>query len=95
MFGIHETIWVDYSPYTETYGSIELDPTYGHTEYVRKDNRLSRLPESLEVVLNELAVRLHHAARADDEAECLRLGLMIHELNEELTPSKGDQNEQL
>jgi hypothetical protein len=51
---------------------------------------MSRLPESLEVVLNELRVRLHHAARKKDVPECERLGLMIYRLDEELAVPDGD-----
>ena len=49
---------------------------------------MSRLPESLDVVLNELRVRLHHAARFPDVAECERLGLLIFELDDELSIKK-------
>jgi hypothetical protein len=35
-YDVHDVIWVDYSPYTETYGRIEYSESYGDTPYIRK-----------------------------------------------------------
>jgi hypothetical protein len=46
---------------------------------------VSQLPESLDVVLNELRVRLYHASKSQDVAESERLGLMVYDLDAELS----------
>ena len=45
---------------------------------------MSALPESLDVVLNELRVRLYHAARARNVPDVERLAWMIETLAAEL-----------
>lgn len=44
------------------------------------------LQASLEVVNNELRLRLYQAARDNNGAEAARLGIMIHELVTEFSP---------
>ena len=49
---------------------------------------MSRLPESLDVVLNELHLRLHHAARAQDTPEVERYIMLIDLIVDELDETK-------
>jgi hypothetical protein len=48
---------------------------------------LSRLPESRDVVLNELRVRLHRAARDKDVPEIERYARLIEQIVDELGES--------
>ena len=63
-----KSIWVDYSPFTETHGSVELDPTYGHTEYVRKDKSLSLNLDPRLAVLEAAVITLSAALVAANAA---------------------------
>ena len=49
---------------------------------------MSKLPESIDVVLNELRMRLCQAASVSDIAEIERLVLLIKQVNAELSPTQ-------
>jgi hypothetical protein len=54
MTDAHETIWVDYTPHTESWGDVSVAQEYGYTQYTRTDISQARIAE-LEAVLQDIA----------------------------------------
>jgi hypothetical protein len=63
MINGYEKVWIDYEPYTESYGHIELDETYSYTSYTRTDVSQARITELEEALQSILQVPNSEAAQ--------------------------------
>jgi len=60
---------------------------------VIRSHPMGDLLQSRDIVLNEMRVRLHHAARAKDISEIERYALLIEQIVDELGESKEGRSD--